>query len=521
MRLSTVHLRLTCICVLLSVLLMFAACGGGVGYPARLVQADSLLYDNPDSALHILESYNDSLKQASTPVRMYYDLLLTTAKDKCYITHTSDSTALQLVSYYEKHGPDDKLALAYYITGRVYDDLQNTPVALEYYQKAVDEASKYDDYRLLMFSYNQMGSLYLNQKLEKESVTAYKRSYEYSLKINKTQYLPYLFRNLGRAYTMTNNVDSTLYYYNKACELGDSMFIRYFVVNELTSVYLQLGDLKNARRMLSYDKDDYNGWAYYYDKTGKTDSAELCYKKSLAHDPIQYKMYSFRKLAEYAEIKGNPTLGLYYLKEAVKCNDTVTDKNLTSEVKRIESLYNYEKIKSERDKVVLEKEMQKYLNFALSVLLVLISVILLFLYYRIKYKQQHQFNQEQRTQYLKDMSKSMEIRSIEDFPLCFSIKKNASKDGFKLLANNWETFHLEINSMYPNFVTRLRTLYPHITDIELTVCCLVKLGIRNTDMANILCHGTNSISNIRKRLYEKIHGTHGSARLLDDFIINF
>lgn len=519
MRLSTVHLRLTCICVLLSVLLMFAACGGGVGYPARLVQADSLLYDNPDSALHILESYNDSLKQASTPVRMYYDLLLTTAKDKCYITHTSDSTALQLVSYYEKHGPGDKLALAYYITGRVYDDLQNTPVALEYYQKAVDEALSLKEYRLLGRIYIQMGMLYFRQNLDKECVSAYMKSYKYGMMVRDSVALPAYFRNMGLAYTLLDNIDSTLYYYEKAFKLSNEKYRKDCLVDELSSIYMQLGDYKNVRRILSYNKEAYDSWADYYVCEGQTDSAKLYYGKVIKTiDNVYKKEYAYYKLAEFARSENKPFDELQFLRSSNRYKDSILEHTKTTEVKRIEALYNTEKIKAERDRLAAENLIQIYLNISLLSMLGIAAMSFFIIYKRAKHRKQKLINQEKRVAYLKEINKPAEPEKIENLPLCNDVKNKASKSEFKLLERDWERFQSEMNSLYPNFVIRLRALYPQITDIELTVCCLVKLGIRNTDMANILSHRTNSISNIRKRLYEKIHSGTGSARQLDEFI---
>lgn len=198
-------------CLLLLVLAI-ASCHRDVRYPALLVQADSLLYAYPDSALSVLQSYRDSVETMPKFVRMYYDLLLTQAEDKNYITHTSDSVARNFVSFYEENGPADKLARAYYITGRVYDDMQNAPTALEYYQKAVDEALKVRDYRLVGLTYSQIGTLYIDHELEIESISAYKKAYEYALVSGDTISIPFRLVNIARAFTISNNVDSTLYY---------------------------------------------------------------------------------------------------------------------------------------------------------------------------------------------------------------------------------------------------------------------------------------------------------------------
>ena len=46
--------------------------------------------------------------------QMYYQLICLKAKDKAYITHTSDSSILQILKYYEQKGEKKHLPEAYY-----------------------------------------------------------------------------------------------------------------------------------------------------------------------------------------------------------------------------------------------------------------------------------------------------------------------------------------------------------------------------------------------------------------------
>lgn len=108
-----------------------------------------------------------------------------------------------------------------------------------------------------------------------------------------------------------------------------------------------------------------------------------------------------------------------------------------------------------------------------------------------------------------------------NFPTCNEIKKYASLPDFKLSEAMCKELFSEVDSQYAGLCTRLREQHPRISDIELAVCCLTRLGIRNSDMAHLLCRSDNSISSIRSRLYEKITGVKGSSRLFDELILNF
>lgn len=82
----------------------------------------------------------DSLKKIkyeslSDVDRHFYDLLLIKANDKNYITHTSDSLILDVITYY-------KGTLTYpealYYGGRVYCDLGDYPSALDFFHRSFD-----------------------------------------------------------------------------------------------------------------------------------------------------------------------------------------------------------------------------------------------------------------------------------------------------------------------------------------------------------------------------------------------
>lgn len=509
--------------LLFTVVVLLTSCrNDNTDYPAWLVQADSLLYAHPDSALNILRTCSDSINAAPQSVRMYYDLLLTQAKDKNYITHTSDSIVRQLVSYYENQGPDDKLARAYYIAGRVYDDLQNAPTALEYYQKAVDKAQEVRDYKLVGLTYSQMGTLYLNQDLIKESAENYRMSYEYALKGGDKLNICYSLQDLARSYTMLNKNDSALYFYDKVFALSSDEYKRANLVYELSSFYIQMKNYEKARKILSYDDKAYIAWADYYAAINKTDSARYFYAHSLTYeDNIYAKEIASQELYKYFQKAQDESMQLKYLSQWDICKDSISKKTKSAEVKRIEALYNYEKIKSERDKLEFEKSIQMYLIVLLILMLLFFITILIITYNKYRRKQQLQRNQEQRVYYIKEMANSITQKTIEDLPLCLMIRNNAQKTDFRLAENKWDELQSEMNLLHSNFVIRLRTLYPQIKEIEIMVCCFIKLGIRNTDIAHIISHSTNGVSNIRKRLYEKIHGKKGSAKQLDEFIKAF
>lgn len=88
----------------------------------------------------------------------------------------------------------------------------------------------------------------------------------------------------------------------------------------------------------------------------------------------------------------------------------------------------------------------------------------------------------------------------------------------EMTEEHWHELQKEIDKAHNDFTARLYLLYPRLKQKELRVCLLVKARVTNSDMAAILCVGSNSISSIRARLFEKIHGRKGKTKDFDNFI---
>ena len=73
-------------------------------------------------------------------------LLITEARDKNYVQHTSDSLISISAKYYSKKKNPERLTLAYYYMGRVNHDLNNVPKAREYYLKALEAGGSAENY---------------------------------------------------------------------------------------------------------------------------------------------------------------------------------------------------------------------------------------------------------------------------------------------------------------------------------------------------------------------------------------
>lgn len=122
-----------------AIIAMLAASGGCArrGADPRLTEIAAMVADSPAVAIDRLDAIGrDSLTDSD---RAFYDLLTVKARDKAYITHSSDSLILSVIDYYERHRASGLYPEALYYGGRVYADMGDAPSALRHFQTALDE----------------------------------------------------------------------------------------------------------------------------------------------------------------------------------------------------------------------------------------------------------------------------------------------------------------------------------------------------------------------------------------------
>lgn len=110
----------------------------------RLDDAESMLNDQPDSALFMLRSISeDDLSSPAQKAR--YSLLMSMALDKNYIDVASDSIISAAAKFYEKRGAKQDKAKMFFYLGRTQYNAGNYSDALISFDRAASYAEKADD----------------------------------------------------------------------------------------------------------------------------------------------------------------------------------------------------------------------------------------------------------------------------------------------------------------------------------------------------------------------------------------
>lgn len=76
-----------------------------------------------------------------------------------------------------------------------------------------------------------------------------------------------------------------------------------------------------------------------------------------------------------------------------------------------------------------------------------------------------------------------------------------------------------VNVCYNNFLTRLAEEYPQLRDNDLTMACLMKLGVKSRDMMHLLGCSENTLKKRKNRMKTERIGLNPDAMTLDEWIL--
>ena len=564
----------------------------------ELSRAESLIQHNPDSALMIL----DSMKIPSPSDKFQYAtwcLLITQARDKNYIKHTSDSLINIALDYFEKQDDPVRKAITLYYEGRVNHDLHNAEGATDYYLRARDVAKNTTDYRLLCLINIHLGTLYAYRGLADLALKAYENAYDYSIQLKDSTLISNSYSCLGRVSMLNNDWTKGLGYYKKAIGIAEqtgSLKALTLAYGEIVTVYRSLSMLDSCMYYLDKSKkieekhdisalpQTYLGIGETYYCMGQSDSAYFYLKKALnttnpytKQDATQTLYYLCRDLGKYEDaIQYNEQYWVY--------KDSVDNINRSSEIAEIQVKYEQEKLLN------INNKLENKLLWGSIILLIIISILICF--YQHKLVKKERTIQENRKQlevrinhlheneniihenetlikalsfqieehvgsqeHINDQVKEIEQirqdnvslqsqngilqRDIEKYVSRLKEKGEELKTYERLVAENTylserqrylcsqliryidilnclksnpeyinelrcsEIFN-SMNIVYPNLIDRLRKDFS-LTDDDLLICCLIKLQLNNSIMAELLAISPSSVTKRKQRLKERIN----------------
>ena len=389
---------------LLLIIMLLASCAGNRKYDDLMQRADSIMNVNDDSAkvaIRMLDGIKPQLPEFSQSQKMRYELLRHKAMNKACITFTSDSVMKKVVDYYDNHGSANERMLANYVLGCVYRDMYEAPMALEYYNKATEQADTTAadcDYGTLYRVYSQMGFLFSKQYLPYQLLDAFGKAVKYAYLAKDTLNAIINYQNRENAYSYLGNKDSVIAINLQAAKLfkkhgNDYAAAIAFGCNY--KYYIEKKDFINAKKAFeAYNSTGYEGNSNYEDAkayvlclkgtyymfTGQLDSACYILQQSLKFcKSFSNKAATTKALAHYYAKVNQPSLAMKYALQSSEYNDSDLIEARKTQLQQVQAMYDYgrnqEIARMAEQKAKRSTQMNYMIVFACVILFLFLSYI--------------------------------------------------------------------------------------------------------------------------------------------------
>ena len=393
---------------LLLIIMLLASCAGNRKYDDLMQRADSIMNVNDDSAtvaIRMLDGIKPQLPEFSQSQKMRYELLRHKAMNKACITFTSDSVMKEVVDYYDHHGSANERMLANYVLGCVYRDLHEAPMALEYYNKATEQADTTAadcDYGTLYRVYSQMGFLFSKQYLPYQELNAFDKAEKYAYLAKDTLNAIINYQNKGDAYGYLGKKDSVIAINLQAAKLfkkhgNDYAAAIAFGCNY--DYYIEKKDSINAKKAFeAYNSTGYEGNSNYEDAKAYVLYQKGTYylfvnKQDSAYDnlSLSFKMcksYSIKAattkaLAQYYAKVNQPAMAMKYALQSSEYNDSDLIGARKTQLQQVKAMYDYGRNQEIARRAELKAKRSTQMNY-----MIVFACVVLFLFLSYVYRKQ-------------------------------------------------------------------------------------------------------------------------------------
>jgi tetratricopeptide (TPR) repeat protein len=439
-------------------------------------------------------------------------------------------------------------------------------LALEYLLRAHERMLQLDKKKNIHGNYYVYELSYVYYKLGNydESLKYLLMTHDYPIETPWQEQL--ILNNTGLAYKQLGKPDSAFYYYNKTLALSrknnDTVWMG-IASGNLGELYLERRDYENARVHFqrNYDfslKGKKKEFATAINALtalaeidlvkGNADSALDKTKQAegmfslLRKDADHYFRYGYlyEVMSKVYAAKKNMAQAYIYLKRSYEVKDSVARRNKDLDHTKIKEQLNIEKQEAGLKLIAAQNKSQVMArNFLLLAMTLIIFIgVLIGNYQRLKARNEKEIltQKEELLRTEKKMAETelQQARRILEYYVQSVYEKNELIEQFKkrleemeakygdivraehseeldqlhhatiLTEDAWQDFKLLFEKAHAGFFTRLRQIYPNLTEAETRLLCLTKLNIPTKDMAGMLGISPESIRKAKYRLRKKL-----------------
>ena len=356
----------------------------------ELVHAESVIFDHPDSALHILEDMPMPSARRDKENHALWCLLVTQAQVKQIIKISSDSLVRIAYDYYKPTDNARRKAMSALYMGDVNYDLGNIEEAMQYYLEGKTEVEKTDDYKTGYLIMSSLGKLYLYRNFERYAFEACSKAYDYAVEDSNKRYQMVSLQYLARCYCLLDKLPAAIKTYQKCMEIALELGLEndkyyYGVQQETALVYTNSCEYEKSLSILrpfpvKYRSNSLIGKNLF--SLGKLDSAFYYLNKALNTDNVYTKESVYRYLYRLCDNSKYRQYLKTYCDSLLYYNDSIIALDKGKEIIAYKEKYDHQKLITEQQRLKLEKADAQRMLFIITICLIVVTAIVAYLYQR-------------------------------------------------------------------------------------------------------------------------------------------
>ena len=526
----------------LLICLFLAACGKDAEQIVR--RAELLVQEQPDSALHLLQTINRRSLSGENLAR--YALVYSMAQNKSGIDVASDSLLRIAYDYYTLHPEDSLYARCQYYMGRYYVLADSAKQGEDCFRTAARYAEERGEYYTLYLALNKLAReiRYADAARALEySKQAYHIYSEHCPPIITNKIL--LLLEIGDACLLANKEDSALYYMDlslaEANLAGDSSLIG-GVLQEKSLVYTKLEDFPQALSLAkaaweitpSKNINLASCLAGCYADADSARQARELYSAIVLGGNYEQKYLAYKNLATLAAKDKDATAFLAYSDSSYECM-----RKMYMQVLKTKSDYYQDLIRLQKENRLQEAELyhKRVVNISILMLLVIMLMTGIYIYIHIENRNKHKLEVERERHLLQEQlareqhKREMEYKNSQLFLMREMVmekynfhkrfeEQNKSGKHITFTPKDWNEISDFLNVTSDGFLQRLKLAYPKLRDKDYQFCMLVRLGFSIKNLSNIYGIAETSMKQ-KLNTYKKLLDIPDKSASFKQFIANF
>lgn len=352
----------------------------------ELMRAERIMFDHPDSALHILEAIPMPSERKDRENHALWCLLVTQAKYKQLMKIPSDSLIRIAYDYYKSTDNARRKAMATLYMGCVNYDLENIEEAIQFYLDAKAEMEKTMDYKLGYLIMSGLGNIYLYRNLVDYALEACNQAYDYAVKDSNKRYQTTSLRYLARCYYLRGDLEKCIHTYQfasrQALELNGNDFYNALQL-ELAMVYANSQRFSQAlmiAKELPFSAQKLLLIGQTYLSLNKVDSAYIYLNRALCTDNIYTKKSVYEVLYKLCEDSNYNQYMKKCCDSLLLYKDSIIALDKGKEIIAYKEKYDHQKLITEQQRLKLEKADAQRLLFIITICLIVVIAVVAYLY---------------------------------------------------------------------------------------------------------------------------------------------